>query len=291
MISGSNSSRAPAKSPDIDSGQDTAGTTSNVPPAMNDRVASARSVILTLIKSLQNTAWTGNSTKAAQGLQQTINTLPNIPADASDTSTEVKKAIEELVGVLRDVQAKLEEESSKYGEKNKGFRHKMKHLPAHFDRDGGIRTMGICRNNIKSAVDRLQIHQNTASPEALSQHPKPSVGDVQAQDKSKRDERLSIAKTTFDLVEKISGVIPIVGTYVGSAAKVGSTIVDMIAGMDGNEEAARKLESRMATLSGHLEYFKKRPQENQKEETSKRIQDLQLQLKLVGKEMEALNSQ
>lgn len=79
--------------------------------------------------------------------------------------------------------------------------------------------------------------------------------------------------------------------------------------MDGNEEAARKLESRIATLSGHLEYFKKRPQENQKEETSKRIRNLQLcvcpivalihpnsvrfhrQLELVGKEMEVLNSQ
>lgn len=69
-----------------------------------------------------------------------------------------------LPRVLRDVQAKLEEESSKYGKKNKGLGHKAKHLLAHLDRDGGIRTMESCRNNIKSAVDRLQVPGRVCCP-------------------------------------------------------------------------------------------------------------------------------
>lgn len=35
-------------------------------------------------------------------------------------------------------------------------------------------------------------------------------------------------KTTFGLVEGTGGMIPVVGTYIGAAAKAGVTIIDII---------------------------------------------------------------
>lgn len=49
-----------------------------------------------------------------------------------------------------------------------------------------------------------------------------------------------------------------------------------VKGMDSNKEAAKTLESRMTALAKDLEYFKAQPKENQKEETNKRVKDLQL---------------
>ncbi|KAG8995954.1 POC1 centriolar protein A [Tulasnella sp. 427] len=112
-----------------------------------------------------------------------------------------------------------------------------------------------------------------------------------SKDDSDREKRLSTAKTTFKVVEALSGALPVVGTYVGAAAKVGSTIVEMIAGMDGNQELASRLEARVTSISEHLEHFKTRSRAHQKGETSKRVQDLQCQLKLVMKEMESIQSQ
>ncbi|KAG9012151.1 hypothetical protein FRB90_006869 [Tulasnella sp. 427] len=106
-----------------------------------------------------------------------------------------------------------------------------------------------------------------------------------------REKKLSTAKTTFKVVEALSGAMPVVGTYVGAAAKVGSTIVEMIAGMDGNQELANRLEARVTSISEHLKHFKTRSREDQKAETCKRVQDLQCQLKLVMEEMESIQSQ
>lgn len=46
--------------------------------------------------------------------------------------------------------------------------------------------------------------------------------------------------------------------------------------MDSNADAAKTLESRMATLADHLKYFESQPREDQKEETSNKIRNLQL---------------
>lgn len=56
----------------------------------------------------------------------------------------------------------------------------------------------------------------------------PTTPDDEVNDSSKRRELLSEAKTTFNIVESIAGAIPVVGTYVGAAAKVGGTIIDII---------------------------------------------------------------
>ncbi|KAG8937455.1 hypothetical protein FRC00_005413, partial [Tulasnella sp. 408] len=88
----------------------------------------------------------------------------------------------------------------------------------------------------------------------------------QAKSKSGLSTKLTIAKTTFNTVEAVSGAIPLVAV---------PYLIRVSKGMDSNEEVAKTLESRMSTLAEHLEYFKSRPQENQNEQVNERIKNLQ----------------
>ncbi|KAG8970161.1 hypothetical protein FRB90_010677, partial [Tulasnella sp. 427] len=250
----------------------------------------------------KTTAWTGNSTKAAaENLRQTIESLPVLASSTTQITAEVDVAAGDLYKVLGEVQARLETVSRRFITKNKGLRQKLKQLVAHKDRDGDRQSIDACRNDIKHASDRLQEridpHRAAISSANIATSTTPHRGQTQqhqpmtSKDNSDREKRLSTAKTTFKVVEALSGALPVVGTYVGAAAKVGSTIVEMIAGMDGNQELASRLEARVTSISEHLEHFKSRSRAVQKGETSKRIQDLQCQLKLVMKEMESIQSQ
>ncbi|KAG8922247.1 hypothetical protein FRC01_014278, partial [Tulasnella sp. 417] len=74
--------------------------------------------------------------------------------------------------------------------------------------------------------------QQTAAPNVPGNRPK----------NSRRQDYLNVASKVFTSVEAVSGLIPIVGDYLGAAAKVGSTCVEMIQGMDSNDEAAEALQ-------------------------------------------------
>ncbi|KAG8910552.1 hypothetical protein FRC00_008007, partial [Tulasnella sp. 408] len=67
---------------------------------------------------------------------------------------------------------------------------------------------------------------------------------------------LNAAGKIFTAVDTVSGLIPIVGSYVGAAAKVGSAVVEMVQKMDENEEIAKNLEKRASKLSDLIECFK-----------------------------------
>ncbi|KIO31771.1 hypothetical protein M407DRAFT_19280 [Tulasnella calospora MUT 4182] len=258
------------------------------PPGIDDRFADAKSAIIDIIK---NTTWTSNSSEAKENLLQTVDNLENLPEDKAHLSAGEKEALDEYIGALEDVRGKLKEASETYGRKDSKKRDKIfKHSLAHLDRTGGIQVLETCRTIIETALKRLQNHHGT-QPTAASTQTAPSSGQ---KNHAKADSRLSQGLTTaraiFTALEAFSGPIPIVGQYVGGTAKLGLAIIDMWKGMDSNADAAKSLESQMATLADHLKYFESQPSEDQKEETSKKIEHLQLQLKLVGEEIEALNS-
>lgn len=56
-----------------------------------------------------------------------------------------------------------------------------------------------------------------------------------------REGALTVARRTFQIVETVSGAIPGVGDFVGVAAKVGLTFVNMIETMDKNEDVSKEL--------------------------------------------------
>lgn len=134
---------------------------------------------------------------------------------------------------------------------------------------------------IVSSQDEMPVSTQVQPPIAPSV---PDSGD------SRRSDLLHMAKKTFDTVETISGTIPVVGSYVGAAAKVGSAVVQMIQTMDSNEESARDLGTHTARLSELLSHFKKRSIEHRKEEFTLCVNDLQSELLLVKTQVEKLNS-
>ncbi|KIO15378.1 hypothetical protein M407DRAFT_35059, partial [Tulasnella calospora MUT 4182] len=77
------------------------------------------------------------------------------------------------------------------------------------------------------------------------------------------EEALSIARKTFKSVEIGSGAIPVVGSYVGAAAKVGLAFVEMLQTMDRNDTLAIDLGDRTSKLTSLLENFKPKSIENE----------------------------
>ncbi|KAG8923375.1 hypothetical protein FRC01_012835 [Tulasnella sp. 417] len=93
----------------------------------------------------------------------------------------------------------------------------------------------------------------------------PDAKNVQSKN-TRRQEYLKVANKTFTSVEAVSRLIPIVGGYIGAAAK----------GMDSNDEAAQGLQERTSRLSDILERFKRQCFEPERATTTKLISDLQV---------------
>ncbi|KAG9033065.1 hypothetical protein FS837_002553 [Tulasnella sp. UAMH 9824] len=84
-----------------------------------------------------------------------------------------------------------------------------------------------------------------------------------------RRKALDAASKIFSTVETVSGVIPLVGQYVGAGAKVGLTCVEMAQVMYDNEDTADELISRADKLSTLLQPFAQRSYEPEKQEATK----------------------
>ncbi|KAG8917994.1 hypothetical protein FRC01_002093, partial [Tulasnella sp. 417] len=95
--------------------------------------------------------------------------------------------------------------------------------------------------------------------------------------KGRRQGYLDVASKVFTSVEAVSGLIPIVGGYLGAAAKVGSTCVEMLQGMDSNDEAAQALQERTSRLSDILGQFKHQSFEPERATTTKLINIAEVQ--------------
>ncbi|KAG9034153.1 hypothetical protein FS837_002265, partial [Tulasnella sp. UAMH 9824] len=118
---------------------------------------------------------------------------------------------------------------------------------------------------------------------------------------SRRGELLSGANKAFKFAEALSGALPVVGSYVGAVAKVGSTVVDMIQAMDDNDEAVERLDSHVYRLSEILKKFSNQESSNQKlgnqprqsesSQTANGMEDLQQALRDVKHEIAKQQSQ
>lgn len=254
-------------------------------PLSIDEPPDVKNAIIELVK---NTVWPSKSSKAQQSLLRAINNAVDIPATTAQLPAGEKEAMEGYIRALGQVHERLKEASTKHGRKQSRKRDKLKGLfRGSKGDDNCVRTLQDCQAAVEAAGDRLKTTQPTA---ASSQNVLSSGQANHAKGDSQLSQALTTAKAIFTAVEAFSGPIPVAGQYIGGAAKLGLAIVDMWKGMDSNADAAKTLESRMATLADHLKYFESQPREDQKEETSNKIRNLQLQLELVEKEIKALDS-
>lgn len=77
-------------------------------------------------------------------------------------------------------------------------------------------------------VPQIVTSEDTIAIPPPSQDEGSAAAGDQVKDSPNRREWLGPVKTMFNAVEGVSGMIPVIGTYVGAAAKVGSTVVEII---------------------------------------------------------------
>ncbi|KAG8925324.1 hypothetical protein FRC01_010359, partial [Tulasnella sp. 417] len=138
------------------------------------------------------------------------------------------------------------------------------------------------------------IATNSGPPVVASQTPSaPAAAQSQPvvpKSSSKREKSLSAIKTTLGTVEAVSGAIPVVGSYVAAAAKVGGTIVQMVQNMDSNEEVAKDLKGHAAHLSEVLNNFRNKSVQQQKELMTAYMNDVQQELQSLQGKLEEMES-
>ncbi|KAG9024220.1 hypothetical protein FS837_005444 [Tulasnella sp. UAMH 9824] len=139
-------------------------------------------------------------------------------------------------------------------------------------------------------IPQIVTSESTVATPNPSQDEGSAVPVDQVDDPPKRREWLGGMKTMFNAVEGISGMIPVIGTYVGAAAKVGGTVVDIIQQMGDNEEAAKGLTSHTRQLSNMLQRFENGSVDGNRGELTALIGNLQRELQDIQQRVTDLNS-
>ncbi|KAG9043872.1 hypothetical protein FS837_009040 [Tulasnella sp. UAMH 9824] len=272
-------------------------------PTLYDRLGSSKEVVLALIQSAE----------AAQELRKTINIVPdlrNLPEDAAKLPSDLIVAVERLVQSLEEVRNKLRSASLNYGREKTGLLGAW----GAWDLMMCSHTLRSCQEGVEKALGPVFVrlrrfdsqrdselgHQGqsdnstpqrettAASPQITTRHgriphtnstedsaagPGPQGGETLV-----NSGVLTAARKTFKTVEVLSGTIPIVGNYVGAAAKVGLAVVRMAEKMDENEELAKELGERVITLSKFVGYFEARSEEQRGDELATQINKLKREI-------------
>ncbi|KAG8992122.1 hypothetical protein FRB90_001082, partial [Tulasnella sp. 427] len=122
----------------------------------------------------------------------------------------------------------------------------------------------------------IGVVSNHRAPSASPAQPQPAAPSIERPtDGADRGKLLGAMKGTFDMVEGVSGTLPIVGSFFSAAAKVGKIIVQTIQNMDSNESACVELEAHASRLSTTLDTFHKQPAAERKEKMSSALDEVQ----------------
>ncbi|KAG8901701.1 hypothetical protein FRC00_005378, partial [Tulasnella sp. 408] len=140
--------------------------------------------------------------------------------------------------------------------------------------------------------------QSTAPPTASqtpsvpvsAQNQQTTVPEDSATTPSNRGKWLSALKTTLDTIEAASGAIPVAGSYVGAAAKVGNIVVQMVQNMDSNNETAKEFGDHASRLSQILKNAQDKSIQQQREQMTACMNDVQRELQSLQGKLEKLDS-
>ncbi|KAG8959054.1 hypothetical protein FRC00_002019 [Tulasnella sp. 408] len=240
-------------------------------------IDSLRNAIAEIIK---NTEWPEDSKEAAKGLIESIESLPDIPNNTIKITEDMKDLIEKYVQALEDVHIRLKDASSKSGIKNWKIYQTLRSMASKRPSKCAL-LFQTCQADVSQAANSLRACMESegskeigsdvfgtssnaqhlgvplenaqsgtaehATPSASSFTPAPNSLSPGPEDEELRNpirgEALITARKTFKAVEIASGSIPVAGTYVAAAAKVGLAFVETI-------QACLRVDSR-AVLESH----------------------------------------
>ncbi|KAG9040778.1 hypothetical protein FS837_000194 [Tulasnella sp. UAMH 9824] len=135
---------------------------------------------------------------------------------------------------------------------------------------------------IRSAQDLTAdpISAEASAPSSSRQDGKNSV----------RTGNLAVAKKTFQSIDAVSWVLPVVGTYTGVLAKVGLAVVHVAETMEKNQDITKDLESGISKLSEIVEKFEARSDKQQEDEIATSIQELKKEIESLQKRVQKWES-
>ncbi|KIO30569.1 hypothetical protein M407DRAFT_20295, partial [Tulasnella calospora MUT 4182] len=280
------------------------------------------------VQSARQDIYSFDTTASAQGLLDAINTCPDIPKSISNGTGmgKLNQVDQVLSRVLEDVHTSLKKASEKYGTKERGLRDQFKHRVSSFRKSKCLDTLQACLKDISAvlaplrvsldeeasrgefadegsevapealAVPSMPLPTSSPSPEPLTTPadsqtpPSPLTPNNQGERHLIRGEALNVARKTFKTMEIASGIIPVVGSYVGAAAKVGLAFVESIQTMDKNDDLAGDLWNHTSKLSRLLERFKSQTGPEPGDELAIHVNDLLRELLSVREKVEKWSS-
>ncbi|KAG8896722.1 hypothetical protein FRC00_005406, partial [Tulasnella sp. 408] len=259
--------------------------------SFHKRLKDARSVAVAI---LEDTTWPPRSQAAAQQLLQSMNKSPYaqiVSDDNSDVPEDIREAVEQFTRVLKEVSTKLEKVASKYGVRKRGVRERVKYFLSMLRGGRCTQVLETCEDDVSKASTSVRNSIDQADQASAVSNNGTERGIRVAMGKKHHAGRrmtLDAASKIFSTVETVSGVIPLVGQYIGAGAKVGLTCVEMAQVMYNNEDVAEELTSRTEKLSTLLQPFTQESYVPEKEEATKLVQELQRQLQLVRSQIAKL---
>ncbi|KAG9015588.1 hypothetical protein FRB90_004844, partial [Tulasnella sp. 427] len=259
-----------------------------------------------ILATLKTTDWP-NGLAELEGLIRAAETplqLERLPRDESRFLPESKAAIERHVEDLMTVHGILRKESAKYGTKGKGISKWFKNLAAKTDSKECAGTFRICQSSIKDSVAALNDHLQTleVGNDNVEQRastdnagPSPEIDQTLADQDVNRYQRwnnvLSGTRTTLQVAEGLSKLIPVVGPFVEATASVGIKLVEMAQMMSGNNEVSKNLKDDVCRLYDILDKFTNAAGQQEAQIVEEGVVQLQRELLNVQNQISAMQFQ
>ncbi|KAG9025638.1 hypothetical protein FS837_004862, partial [Tulasnella sp. UAMH 9824] len=259
-------------------------------PSVDEGVEYLKQEIGSILKA-QSTKWPEDSTAAAEGLLDTIHLLPS---NVEGRTPELLTLVKQHIRVLDDVRIRLKDASSKSEMKRWKFLERIKSLTSNRPSKCTL-LFQTCQDDVAKAINALnqrlsyervekcmgslespsQVQpgspaldpatgspeQGTTADDSATKSPTQAQSNNPMARKTKgpiSDSALTAARKTFKSVELASGAIPVVGSYVGAAAKVGLAFVEMLQTMDRNNSLAIDLADHTSNLTKLLKNIRQR---------------------------------
>ncbi|KAG8982673.1 hypothetical protein FRB90_006638, partial [Tulasnella sp. 427] len=307
-----------------------AGPAGSSPSSLSTKFESVKTTVLDILNDTTWPPGANDVVRDFSRAIEDAPNLKNIPDDDATIPKSAQDSLENLIRVMEDVKPKLEKASRTYGERNRGLRSTLVHFSKSLNKTRCPNKLGRYKHEVEAALALLpspdgwvqqptsgggsssltgptvkasttpptltplaNVQQATSTPTAGST-PAPSTPAIQQSSPSVLDydkgKRLGSIKTTLDLVEGFSGTLPVVGSYVGAAAKVGKLIVQTIQNVETNESACADLEAHASRLSQALKMTRGRPTNERKAEIETALRNVQSALQDLRETTERVNS-
>ncbi|KAG8955292.1 hypothetical protein FRC00_005439 [Tulasnella sp. 408] len=205
------------------------GSNRSNPPNVDDPALSLFGKVESLKEGVTNiletTTWPGTSAAVAQEFLKATNNTPDlrsIPEPTAPSSPDLHNDAQQVIKVLNDVRKRLADASLKYGAGKPGISGSIKEA-IFWGATRSCKILQSCLEDAENAWTPLYVVPSNLYGNLIDWERRTT----EEENAGSSSNVLNAAGQVFTAVEIVSGLIPIVGSYVGAAAKVGSAVVQM----------------------------------------------------------------